>query len=37
MVLVSLVDNRLVDTTGEGEGGMNWEGNIDIYMLSHVK
>ena len=32
MVLVSLVDNRLVDTTGEG-----WEGNIDIYMLSHVK
>ena len=37
MVLVSLVDNRLVDTTGEGEGGLNWEGNIDIYMLSHVK
>ena len=32
-----LVENRLVDTTGEGEGGMNQEGNIDVYILSRVK
>ena len=33
MVLVNLVENRIVDTAGEGEGGMNWESGIDIYTL----
>ena len=31
------VENRLVDTAGDGEGGMNWESSIDIYTLSCVK
>ena len=30
-------ENRLVDTVGKGEGGMNWESGIDIYTLSCVK
>ena len=37
MVLMNLVENGLLDTVGEGEGGMNWESNIDIYALQHVK
>ena len=31
------VENTHVDTTGEGEGGMNWEMRIDIYTLPCVK
>ena len=31
------VENRPVDTAGEGEGGTNWESNIDIYKLLCVK
>ena len=27
------VENGLVDTRGEGEGGTNWESSIDIYTL----
>ena len=37
MVLMNLVENRVVDTVGKGEGGMNWESGIDIYTLSCVK
>ena len=27
------VENKRMDTKGEGGGGMNWEIGIDIYML----
>ena len=37
MVLMNPVENELVDTVGEGEGGTNWESSIDIYALSCVK
>ena len=37
IVLLNLVDNDPVDTVGEGENGMNWDYNIDIYTLSCVK
>ena len=36
-ILMSLVENRFVDTAGEGEGGANRESSIDIYTLSRVK
>ena len=25
------IDNGLVDTVGEGEGGTSWESSLDIY------
>ena len=28
------VEDGLVVKVGEGEGGMNWESNPDMYMLS---
>ena len=31
------VEDRHVDTVGEGEGGMNWEIRIDLYTLPCVK
>ena len=31
------VQNRLVDTVREGEGGMNWESSIDTYTLPTSK
>ena len=31
------VENGLVDTVGEGEGGMNCKSSIDIYTLPYVK
>ena len=37
MILMSLVENGLVDTVGEGEDGRNWESNLDICTLSCVK
>ena len=37
MVLMKLLENGLVDTAGEGEGGTNWESSIDVYTLSCVK
>ena len=37
MVLMILVENRFVDTAGEGEDGTNWESSIDIYTLLCVK
>ena len=42
MVLMNLfgdadVEKRLVDTAGEGEGGTNWEGNVETYPLPYVK
>ena len=30
-------ENRFLDTAGEGEGGMNWEGSIETYTLPYVK
>ena len=29
--------NRLLDSVGEGEGGMIWENGIETCKLSHVK
>ena len=31
------VKNRLLDSVGEGEGGMIWENSIEICILSYVK
>ena len=30
-------DRLLMDSEGEGEGGMNWEASTEIYTLPHVK
>ena len=30
------IENRLVDTLGEGEGGTNWENSMDTYTLSYI-
>ena len=29
--------NRLLDSVGEGEGGMIWENGIETYILPYVK
>ena len=31
------VKNRLLDSVGEGVGGMIWESNIETCILSYVK
>ena len=31
------VKNRLLDSVGEGEGGMIWENDIETYILSCKK
>ena len=31
------VKNSLLDSVGEGEGGMIWENGIEICILSYVK
>ena len=31
------VENRLLDSVGEGKGGMNWEIRIETCILSYVK
>ena len=31
------IENRLVDTVREGEGGMNWEGGMETYTLPYLK
>ena len=31
------VKNRLLDSVGEGEGGMTWENSIETCILSYVK
>ena len=31
------VKNRLLDSVGEGKGGMTWENSIETYILSYVK
>jgi len=31
------VQNSLLDSVGEGEGGMIWENSIEICILSYVK
>ena len=30
-------ENRLLDSVGEGKGGMIWENSIETCMLSYVK
>ena len=30
------VENRLVETAGEGQGGMNWESRIEAYIYHHM-
>ena len=30
-------ENRLMDTVGEEEGGMNWEDSMETYILPYVK
>ena len=30
------IEDRLVDTVGEGDGGMNWESSIETYTLPYV-
>ena len=30
-------ENSLLDSVGEGEGGMIWEGSIEMCILSYVK
>ena len=31
------VKNRLLDSVGEGEGGMIWENGIETYIISYVR
>ena len=31
------VKNSLLDSVGEGEGGMIWEDSVETYILSYVK
>ena len=31
------VNNRLLDSVGEGEGGTNWENSTETWKLSYVK
>ena len=31
------VKNRLLDSVGEGEGGMIWENGIETYTISYMK
>ena len=31
------IKNRLLDSVGEGEGGMIWENSIQTYILPYVK
>ena len=31
------VKNSLLDSVGQGEGGMIWEGNVETCVLSYVK
>ena len=31
------VKNRLLDSVGEGKGGMIWENSIETYTLPYVK
>ena len=31
------VKNSLLDSVGEGKGGMIWEGNVETCVLSYVK
>ena len=34
---MNIVEKGPVDTVENGEGGRNWESNIDLYILSYVK
>ena len=31
------IKNRLLDSVGEGKGGMIWENSIETYILPYVK
>ena len=32
----TLIQNRLVDTVGEEESGMNWDSSMETYTLLYV-
>ena len=32
-----MIENRLMDTEGEGEGGTKGEGNMETYILPYIK
>ena len=34
---MNLVEKRLVDTVGEGEGGTACQSSIDIYILLYIR
>ena len=36
-MVFSDVKNGLLDSVGEGEGGMIWENSIETYILPYVK
>ena len=31
------IENKPVDTVGEGESGMNWKSSVETYGLPYVK
>ena len=31
------IEDRLMNTGGEGEGGMNWESSTEIFTVPYVK
>ena len=31
------IENRLLDTVGEGDSGTNWESSSEEYTLSYIK
>ena len=33
----AVIENRLVDTAGEGEGSTSWDRSVDIYAVLCVK
>ena len=35
--LYFFAQNSLLDSVGEGEGGMNWENGIETYIISYMK
>ena len=37
VVQMNLVENGLVDTVGEGEGGTACQSSIDIYILLYIR
>ena len=34
---MTLTLEKVLDSVGEGEGGMIWENGIEIHIISHMK